>query len=387
MPSRSRNRHTHHDDPYLFDDPYIKSTPVNNRAPSYEYVGTDEYPPSPHHERPGRRHARTISPPRQRSRRHEETRTPPPPPSFRPSRHHSPAPTPRSKDREPRPREIPKRSSSGLKRRSQDFVEQNPKLQRYGKQGLNWLGKAAVALAAANETKDAVEPRSRSLDPRHSRRRSPSSSPSPSPSPSPPPARSRRHHSRDQDRDRRRRYSESPPPSNYRGRDRGRGRHYHHHQHPASRRASPSVSPSPSPPRHPRHSRSRRPSPPHRRNSTAPPPTTSRSSRANAELWQNAARAALEAGGITAFRLRKEPGSWTGDKAAKIASAALGAAAIDAFAEGGDGYARSKSKSKSKSRSKSRGGVRGMAENAISGFIASKLVDRGGKGGKRRGRE
>jgi hypothetical protein len=53
--------------------------------------------------------------------------------------------------------------------------------------------------------------------------------------------------------------------------------------------------------------------------------------KANATRWQMAARAALEAGGATALRLRKEPGSWTGDKGAKVATAALGAAAIDAF--------------------------------------------------------
>lgn len=52
---------------------------------------------------------------------------------------------------------------------------------------------------------------------------------------------------------------------------------------------------------------------------------------ANATRWQMAARAALEAGGATALRLRNQPGSWTGDKGAKIATAALGAAAIDAF--------------------------------------------------------
>ena len=44
-----------------------------------------------------------------------------------------------------------------------------------------------------------------------------------------------------------------------------------------------------------------------------------------------AMRSALEAGGLAALRLRKQPGSWTGNKGAKIAQAALGAAAMDAF--------------------------------------------------------
>lgn len=55
------------------------------------------------------------------------------------------------------------------------------------------------------------------------------------------------------------------------------------------------------------------------------------SNKANATRWQMAARAALEAGGVAAFRLRKEPGKWNGEKGAKVATAALGAAAIDAF--------------------------------------------------------
>lgn len=74
-----------------------------------------------------------------------------------------------------------------------------------------------------------------------------------------------------------------------------------------------------------------------------------------------AARAALEAGGLTAFRLRKDPGSWTGEKGAKIATAALGAAAIDAFIDKDPRRAKSK-------------GVKGFAETTISSMIASKLM-------------
>lgn len=85
-----------------------------------------------------------------------------------------------------------------------------------------------------------------------------------------------------------------------------------------------------------------------------------------------AARAALEAGGLTAFRLRKDPGSWTGEKGAKIATAALGAAAIDAFIDKDPRRAKSK-------------GVKGFAETTISSMIASKLM--GVKSpGKRKGK-
>lgn len=82
-----------------------------------------------------------------------------------------------------------------------------------------------------------------------------------------------------------------------------------------------------------------------------------------------AARAALEAGGLTAFRLRKEPGGWTSGKAAKVATAALGAAAMDAFMDQDPRGAKT--------------GMKGMAENAITSLIASQIM---GKGTKRRGR-
>jgi hypothetical protein len=84
-----------------------------------------------------------------------------------------------------------------------------------------------------------------------------------------------------------------------------------------------------------------------------------------------AARAALEAGSLTAFRLRKEPGSWTGNKAAKVATAALGAAAMDAFMDNDPRGAGGR-------------GMKGMAENAISSLIASQIVGKAGKKGRGR---
>lgn len=81
-----------------------------------------------------------------------------------------------------------------------------------------------------------------------------------------------------------------------------------------------------------------------------------------ADRWQMAARAALEAGGVTAFRLRKQPGTW-GEKLPKIATAAMGAAAIDAFID----------KDPRRQRSGG-GGVKGMAESVIGGMIASKMM-------------
>ena len=45
--------------------------------------------------------------------------------------------------------------------------------------------------------------------------------------------------------------------------------------------------------------------------------------------WAQAAQAALIAGAVEAFRSRKEPGPWNGDKGKRIATAAIGAGGID----------------------------------------------------------
>lgn len=47
------------------------------------------------------------------------------------------------------------------------------------------------------------------------------------------------------------------------------------------------------------------------------------------EKWEQAAKAALVAGAVEAFRSRKVQGPWTGEKGQRIATAALGAAGID----------------------------------------------------------
>ncbi|EON67479.1 hypothetical protein W97_06733 [Coniosporium apollinis CBS 100218] len=53
------------------------------------------------------------------------------------------------------------------------------------------------------------------------------------------------------------------------------------------------------------------------------------------DRWQQAAKAAAVAAAVEAFRSRKEPGSWTGEKGQRIATAALGAAGIDKLVGGG----------------------------------------------------
>ncbi|KAI0017157.1 hypothetical protein F4780DRAFT_621391 [Xylariomycetidae sp. FL0641] len=367
MSSRSANRRSRYDDPYTVDDHRRRPRSVSHAAPAYEYIGTDEaeYPePPPHTFAPEPRYAPTSGPkPHRRpspSRRHSRTTSPPR--RSRPSRAHSPRP------KAPVPREK-KRNEQSKRQRYHEFA-QKPAVQRtksFGRQGLNLLGEAAAAYAAAQagggEEEEPESPRPRSLDRdelsrrrRHHRRRSPSPSPSPSP---PPRRRSTRHgeRSRASMSSRHRSYSRSPsPPPRSRDLDseyeRDRGR-----RHRRSRHRSPSLTPSP---------------PPRSRRGRSGPPSSFRSSlrdeyssapNANAERWQMAARAALEAGGLTAFRLRKEPGSWTGDKGAKIATAALGAAAIDAFID----------KDPRRSRSSGRG-MKGMAENAVSSMLASQLM-------------
>ena len=76
MPSRSSRPSRYDDDPYTFDDPYMKSSPPTN---AYEYVGTEDppsYPQSPRRA-PSKRESRNPSPHRS-SRRYDDS----------PPRHH-----------------------------------------------------------------------------------------------------------------------------------------------------------------------------------------------------------------------------------------------------------------------------------------------------------
>ncbi|KAI1099557.1 hypothetical protein F4804DRAFT_78781 [Jackrogersella minutella] len=354
MASRSNNRHSEYDDPYVFDDPYRHSTsPIGNSG--YEYVGTEEASvagsnkprrarsPEPEYRRssPPKRPSRTTSPPRRP--RGERTHTPPsksrrssPP---RASRHASPHRT---------------SSKKVLQDKHQDF-SQRPGVKRtksIGQQGMKFLSEAAALYAATqggsggrgrSESREYSHRNSRhDPEPRHRHHRRHSPTPSPSP-----PRRRQRAYSDDPPRRHRRR--RSPSVSDDSDYDRDRGRHNRR-----SRANSYTQSPAPSSRRHrSRHAKSA--SSTYRSKDKFPDKDT-------ADRWQMAARAALEAGGLTAFRLRKDPGSWTGEKGAKVATAALGAAAIDAFID------------KDPRRAKSSGGVKGFAENTISSLIASKLM-------------
>ncbi|KAK8003999.1 hypothetical protein PG989_003718 [Apiospora arundinis] len=264
-----------------------------------------------------------------------------------------------------------------------------------GRRGLSKLGRVASTYAAAQmaggggKSNDRERSLSRDTydDRRSGRGRGGRSrySPSPSPSPSPPRRRGTARHSR-RDRPpmngRQKSYSVSPAPLSRDpydrdgGRGRGGGR--------SNRRRARSPSYSDSSRSSSIDSRATRRRGGHRRgrsegdyddrrsrgggkdkkgtkdgyrdNMRAPKPEV-------ADRWQMAARAALEAGGVTAFRLRKEPGTW-GEKLPKIATAAMGAAAIDAFID----------KDPRRQRSGGGGGVKGMAQSVIGGMIASKVM-------------
>ena len=85
--------------------------------------------------------------------------------------------------------------------------------------------------------------------------------------------------------------------------------------------------------------------------------------------WEQAAKAAIVAGAVEAFRSRKEPGPWTGEKGQRIATAALGAAGIDSLVD----------------KDPDRKSKRHVAEAAIGGLIANRLAN--GARSQSRGRD
>ncbi|KAI5859514.1 hypothetical protein GGS23DRAFT_585738 [Durotheca rogersii] len=364
MAPRSGNRHSPYDDPYVFDDPYRRSTsPIKSAA--YEYVGTDEpptqsksrasSPDSAHHWHASlpKKYSSTATPPRHSRRSRAHSPSPPADTSKRPTSTR----TSRRDLASSRPTE--KEATRARQHKDQDSNKRPPlkSSKSFGEQGLKFLGEAAALYAAATAG-SANRGRSPSRDRSHrsSHRDSKSGGRhhhrrySPSPSVSPPKRRSRAYSDEPPRRHRSSRSVASDDSDHHR--DRGRD-----HRRSRASAYTPSPSRSPSRHRHSRHAKSASSSlQPSRRDGHSKKPDE-----ATALKWQTAARAALEAGGLAALRLRKEPGSWTGEKGAKIATAALGAAAIDALID------------KDPRRTKS-SGVKGFAETAITGLIASRLT-------------
>ncbi|KAI8941312.1 hypothetical protein NX059_002539 [Plenodomus lindquistii] len=88
------------------------------------------------------------------------------------------------------------------------------------------------------------------------------------------------------------------------------------------------------------------------------------------EKWEQAAKAALVAGAVEAFRSRKEPGAWTGAKGQRVATAALGAAGIDSLVD----------------KDPKKHGKRHVAESALGGLVASRLANGSRSRSRARGR-
>ena len=77
------------------------------------------------------------------------------------------------------------------------------------------------------------------------------------------------------------------------------------------------------------------------------------------EKWEQAAKAALVAGAVEAFRSRNVPGAWTGAKGQRVATAALGAAGIDGLID----------------RDPEKHEKRHVAESALGGLLANRAVN------------
>ncbi|KAH8731170.1 hypothetical protein GQ44DRAFT_767725 [Phaeosphaeriaceae sp. PMI808] len=77
------------------------------------------------------------------------------------------------------------------------------------------------------------------------------------------------------------------------------------------------------------------------------------------EKWEQAAKAAIVAGAVEAFRSRKVGGPWTGEKGQRIATAALGAAGIDGLID----------------RDPEKHEKRHVVESALGGIAASRLAN------------
>ncbi|OAK98658.1 hypothetical protein IQ06DRAFT_378537 [Phaeosphaeriaceae sp. SRC1lsM3a] len=89
------------------------------------------------------------------------------------------------------------------------------------------------------------------------------------------------------------------------------------------------------------------------------------------EKWEQAAKAAIVAGAVEAFRSRKVQGPWTGEKGQRIATAALGAAGIDSLID----------------RDPEKHEKRHIAESALGGIAASRLANGSRSRSRARGRD
>jgi hypothetical protein len=81
---------------------------------------------------------------------------------------------------------------------------------------------------------------------------------------------------------------------------------------------------------------------------------------------------------MAALQARKQPGGWNGQKGAKIATAALGAAAMGALKKDEGGGGKKGNGKRSSGGGKKSGGVEAIG-GALGGFLADQFVKREGK--------
>lgn len=84
--------------------------------------------------------------------------------------------------------------------------------------------------------------------------------------------------------------------------------------------------------------------------------------------WQTAATAALQSGAAAAMNMRSQKGAWAGEKGAKVATAAISAAAMDALA------GKRQKEHDEKDRSGGGGGRKSHVDN-LGGTLGSLLMD------------
>ncbi|KAK3349850.1 hypothetical protein B0T25DRAFT_549070 [Lasiosphaeria hispida] len=285
----------------------------------FEPYSSRAYPPPPSdsEERRRRRYHRDPSPPPYRA-----ARAPSPPPAYRSTR--SPSPPYGRRDAGPPP------------------ISSRPRARRPSPDS-----RGAAPLARSRSMREARPQRSYTR------------------SPSPPPRRRDRDRDMEWNRERpvhraERRRSPSPMMAGARHRDR---------DWDSGRRRDPS-------PRAPRRSGRYGSPSPLPRSQDRPPIGRSKSTSAKERFaglsprWQHAATAALQAGGLAAIQMRSQPGGWKGEKGARVASAALGAAAMDAFAK--KNKAESGGGRREPSRGRRSGGVEAMG-GALGGFLIDQL--------------
>ncbi|KAK4234581.1 hypothetical protein C8A03DRAFT_37643 [Achaetomium macrosporum] len=171
------------------------------------------------------------------------------------------------------------------------------------------------------------------------------------------------------DRRTRRRYSPSPSPPPPRPRARSRDWDYR-----SSRRRYTSPSPTRSLPRQRERERERNRDRDRNRRSKSTP---AKGSKGFAPLknprWQDAAAAALQAGGMAAVSQLMAPGAWKGEKAARVATAALAGAAGPLFTKPKEDDRREKGGGGGK-RAKVPSGLVQELGGALGGFIVDRWV-------------